>query len=194
MSKKLDITEHHLMVLSLFTRGYDSEYYIREVCRHLPMSHGTAQSVLHSLEKRNVLASVTKGKTRLFRLTNSTEASQYCKFCELYKRLIFISEQIYAGEILERMHQYIDGMYAVFGSYAKGSAQEDSDLDLLIVGTYDREKTDKTAALFGMEINIQNYEKCAFESNIKTDPLLREIMKDHVIFGNVEYFVDSVVK
>ena len=96
MSKKLDITEHHLMVLSLFTRGYDNEYYIREVCRHLPMSHGTAQSVLHSLEKKNILESNTKGKIRLFRLTNSTEAAQYCKFCELYKRLIFISEQTYA--------------------------------------------------------------------------------------------------
>ncbi len=194
MSKKLDITEHHLMVLSLFTRGYDNEYYIREVCRHLPISHGTAQSVLDSLEKRNVLVSVTKGKTRLFRLTNSTEAAQYCKFCELYKRLIFISEQRYAGEILERMHQYIDGMYAVFGSYAKGNAHEDSDLDLLIVGSYDREKTDKTAALFGMEVNVQNYEKRAFESNIKTDPLLREIIKDHIIYGDVEFFVDSVVK
>ena len=194
MSKKLDITENHLMVLSLFTRGYDNEYYVREVCRHLPMSHGTAQSVLHSLEKKNVLESGTKGKIRLFRLTNSTEAAQYCKFCELYKRLIFISEQGYAGEILERMDQYIDGMYAVFGSYAKGSAHEHSDLDLLIVGSYDREKTEKTAALFGLKIHVQNYETNAFESNLKTDPLLREMMKDHVIFGDVEFFVDSVVK
>ena len=47
---------------------------------------------------------------------------------------------------------------------------------------------------FGLKINVQNYEKSAFESNIKTDPLLREIIKDHVIFGNVEFFVDSVVK
>jgi len=52
MSKILDIREDHLRILSLFTRGYDREMYIREVARYLSISHGTAQTALEYLEAK----------------------------------------------------------------------------------------------------------------------------------------------
>jgi len=57
MSKKLDIPGSDLWVLSLFTDGYGREYYIREISALLPISHGTAQTILERLEKKLVISS-----------------------------------------------------------------------------------------------------------------------------------------
>lgn len=51
MSKKIDINENDLWVLSLFAEGYNRECYIREVTTLLPISHGIAQTILERLEK-----------------------------------------------------------------------------------------------------------------------------------------------
>jgi hypothetical protein len=68
MYEKLNITENHLRVLSLFTAGFEREYYIREVQKLLKISPRTAQLALAYLENSNVLESKLKGKIRAYRL------------------------------------------------------------------------------------------------------------------------------
>ena len=87
MSKKIDINENDLSVLALFTGGYDREYYIREISKVLPMSHGTAQTILERLEKKLVLASTLKGKTRIFRIRPGEIAVQYSSSPNSTKKL-----------------------------------------------------------------------------------------------------------
>ena len=52
MYDKLNITENHLQALSLFTNGFDNEFYIREAQRTLKISPRTSQTVLADLEQR----------------------------------------------------------------------------------------------------------------------------------------------
>ncbi|MCX6710529.1 MAG: hypothetical protein NTZ02_00385 [Candidatus Woesearchaeota archaeon] len=49
MYNKLNITENHLQALSLFTNGFEREYYIREVGKLLRISPRTAQLILEDL-------------------------------------------------------------------------------------------------------------------------------------------------
>ncbi len=42
------------MPLLIFSNGYDNEYYIREMCHHLPFSHGTVQTIPVRLEEKRV--------------------------------------------------------------------------------------------------------------------------------------------
>ncbi len=73
MYEKINITENHLNILSLFTRGFDSAYYIREVEKILKISHRTAQLILEDLEKKAVLGSKTRGKIRTLRQAGAKE-------------------------------------------------------------------------------------------------------------------------
>ena len=55
MYKKVNITENHFRILSLFSNGFDREYYIREVQRLLKISPRTSQLILADLEKKAIL-------------------------------------------------------------------------------------------------------------------------------------------
>ena len=56
MSKKIDINENYLWVLSLFAEGYNREYSIREISTLLPISHGTALTIPDRLGKKLAFA------------------------------------------------------------------------------------------------------------------------------------------
>ncbi|WP_298667917.1 hypothetical protein [uncultured Methanofollis sp.] len=77
--------------------------YIREVCTYLPISPGTAQTVLVRLEDKSVLASSQRGKIRLFRIKSGEISIQYFILAEIYKKIRFMEENPYISGILDRV-------------------------------------------------------------------------------------------
>ncbi|WAI01822.1 nucleotidyltransferase domain-containing protein [Methanogenium organophilum] len=194
MSKNLDINENSLMVLSVFSNGYDNEYYIREMCRHLPISHGTAQTILVRLEEKRVLTSSQRGKIRLFRIKPGEIATQYFTITEIYKKIRFMENEPYISEILTKISAVSEGIVLLFGSYANGTATEDSDIDIFIAGTTDKQAIKNLETLYHVEINVIVYPIPAFTSQEEFDPLITEVKKNHIIWKNAESFVRDVLK
>lgn len=194
MSYLLDITENHLKVLSLFARGYDREYYIREVCRYIPVSHGTAWNILQSLEERGVADSEIKGKIRVFRLKKTAVARNYMLLAESYRRLIFAERYPSADEIIQKILPEFQGPLALFGSYSSGEARDDSDLDLLAIGGFAGDTVRKISKTFGIEINVKEYGRDLFTPSTESDFLIREMYKNHVFLKCPEFFVGSVMR
>jgi uncharacterized protein len=193
MSKKLDIGENDLMVLSLFSEGYDREYYIREISTCLPISHGTAQTILERLEKKLVLLSSLRGKTRLFRIKPGEIAVQYFILAEQYKKISFMEEKPYVTEVLNKIDPFIEGTTLLFGSYAKGTETGDSDLDLLVAGRCDEKEISKIGKMYDIEINLQAFPEQVFERIDPRDTLLIEIKNHHIVWKNTELFVRAVI-
>lgn len=193
MSKKIDINENDLGVLALFTEGYDREYYIREISTILPISHGTAQTILERLEKKLVLTSSLKGKTRIFRIKPGEIAIQYFILAEHYKKIAFIEENPYIFEVLNRIDPFIEGTALVFGSYAKGTKTKDSDLDLLVAGHADEKNISRTGTMYDTEINVHTFPEDVFCKNNPRDTLLIEAKKHHIAWKDTERFVRAVI-
>jgi predicted nucleotidyltransferase len=193
MSKKLDISETHCSILALFTRGYHNEYYIREIASLLPVSHGTVQTILCDLEEKQVLSSTLKGRIRIFRLKKTLLAAEYLGIAEVYKRIAFLEENPLIAELMEKIDPFLSGCAGIFGSYAKGTATKGSDLDLFVAGDCDRHAIDKTAAKYGVEVNTVVLPKDAFAPVRLQDNLIQEILKDHVIWKETEFFVRTVM-
>jgi predicted nucleotidyltransferase len=193
MSKKLDITETDLMILALFSHGYDREYYIREVCTYLPISPGTAQTVLVRLEDKRVLASSQRGKIRLFRIKPSEISIQYFILAEIYKKIRFMEENPYISEVMDRVSSCTQGTTLLFGSYAKGTETEASDLDIFVAGRYDEGEVVKIGEMYGVEVNIKSYPDTAFGLKYLSDPLVLEVRKNHIVWKNTESFVREVM-
>jgi len=194
MYKKVRFTENTLQVLSLFTNDFSREYYVREVEKLLKISPRTAQLILEDLEDKGVIESKTKGKIKTFKLNPSDFTKRYLIFVEQYKAIAFLEKKLLIKEIIEKITPHIKGMGIIFGSYVKGLEKEGSDLDIFIAGSYNNDKIKKVSKNLGIDISVKCYPIKTFEKNLTKDILLKEVLKNHVVFLNVEQFIQAVFK
>jgi len=194
MYKKIKFTENTLQVLSLFTNDFNREYYIREVERLIKISPRTAQLILEDLEEKGIIESKTKGKIKTFKLNPNDFTKRYLVFVEQYKTIAFLEKKLLIKEIIEKITPNIKGIGIIFGSYVKELEKENSDLDIFIAGSYNSEEIKKVSKNFGVEISIKCYPLKTFEDNLKKDILLKEILKNHIVFLNAEQFIQGVFK
>ena len=194
MYNKINITANGLQIISLFTNGFDREYYIREVHNLLKISPRTAQLILEDLENKGIIESKVKGKIKSYKLKINELSKRYLVFVEQYKSIAFMDKNLIVKEVIEKISQYIDGIGLIFGSYAKGTSNKESDLDIFIVGNYKKEEIKKVSRNLGIEISIKYYPLKTFEKNVNQDILIREALKNHIVFKNTELFIQKVLK
>ena len=194
MYKKIRITENTLQVLSLFTNDFSREYYIREVEKLLKISPRTAQLILEDLEDKGIIESKTKGKIKTYKIKLSEFTKRYLIFVEQYKAIAFLEKNLMIKEIVEKITPTIKGIGIIFGSYVKGIEKKESDLDIFIAGNYDKEEIKRVSKNLGIEVSVKCYPLKTFEKNINKDILLKEILKNHIVFVSVEQFIQKVLK
>ena len=188
------INNIQLETLSLFTKGYDKEYYIREAARKLKVSPRTALIALAKLEKRGILESKTKGRIKFYSIRKSGLSGEFMVLTEQYKKIRFLEKNPLIREVLEKTDGFMKGIVIVFGTYAKGTQKGDSDLDLFIAGRHDERRIKHFGKKYGIEVNVKRYPMKIFEKGIGEDVLLREIAENHVIIRDAEGFVLRAAK
>jgi len=193
MYGKLNITENHLQVLSLFTNSFSKAYYIREVQKILKISPRTAQLILSDLEDKGVIESKTRGKIKSYELKRNNTSSRYLLLTEQYKTIVFLEKRLLIKEVIEKITPLINGVGIIFGSYAKGTESKDSDLDIFIIGEYDNESIKKISRDYGIEVSVKSYPLKTFKKNLANDILIKEVLKNHVVFLNAEQFIKLVL-
>lgn len=188
------VNDVDLRILSLFTKSYNKEYYIREVEKLLGISSRTALVTLAKLEKKGILESKIRGKIKTYSIKKSGLSREYFVLTEQYKKIQFLEKNHLIKEVLEKAEDYMQGIVIVFGSYAKGLQKKDSDLDIFIVGKHDEDRIKEVGKKYGIDINIKCYPMKIFEKEINTDILLKEVIENHIIIKGVEGFVWRVAK
>jgi uncharacterized protein len=183
-----------LRILNLFTKSYNIEYYIREIERALEVSSRTSLVTLAKLEKIGILKSQTRGKIKLYSINKSKLSKSFFVLTENYKKIQFINKYPVISEIIEKTDEFTNGIVLIFGSYAKELQNNNSDLDLFIVGKYNTEKIKEIGKKYQIEINVKSYPKKIFYKELHSDILLKEIMKNHIIIKGVEQFVNRAIK
>ena len=194
MYKKIRFTENTLQVLSLFTNDFSREYYVREVERLLKISPRTSQLILEDLEDKGIIESKTKGKIKTFKLNPSEFTKKYLVFVEQYKAIAFLEKKLLIKEIIEKITPHINGIGIIFGSYVKELEKEGSDLDIFIAGNYNNDEIKKVSKNLGIEISVKCYPLKIFEKSLTKDILIKEVLKNHVVFLNAEQFIQKVFK
>mgnify|MGYP001573991085 CR=1 FL=1 len=194
MYNKINITENGLQIISLFTNGFDRDYYIREVEKLLKISPRTAQLILEDLENKGIIESKVKGKIKSYKLKINELSNRYLAFVEQYKSIAFMEKNLLVKEVIDKISPFIDGIGIIFGSYAKGISNKESDLDIFVAGNYEKKEIKKVSRNLGIEISIKCYPLKTFEKNVNQDILLTEVLKNHIVFKNVELFIQKVLK
>ena len=108
---------------------------------------------------------------------------------EHLKRTLLIRK---VNEELFRMNS--EGIIVLFGSYAKGNYTKDSDIDLFYVGKIEDAgvlEIRDIGKVYGKTINVKMLSLHLFENAVRRkDPLVREVIKNHVLLQNPHQFVN----
>ena len=126
-------------------------YHLRELARRASTSAGTAARELARLSADGFVVSEMEGRQRYFRV--NTASPLYEPIRDLVRRTIG------APAVLRRHLADVRGVERamIFGSYADGRLKADSDIDVLIVGTPDRdtltEALEAAAEELGRDVN-----------------------------------------
>ena len=192
-SMKLHITENYLKVLALFTKGYQREYYIREVYKKIDIGLQTVQRILDDLEKKGILTSKIKGKIRVFALQDNQNSKDYLILTEQYKKIVFLQNYSLISQIVEKITPFVDGIGLLFGSYVKGNADEESDLDICVIGECNRSEIQKISRIYNISTNIFHYSYELFEKHKLKDHLLKEVIQNHIIITQPDQFIERIL-
>ncbi len=187
------IHNKYYQILKQFLGDYDKQIYGRELVGKVNISQKNIALVLNELKKEGILSSKISGNMKYFFLNKSnplikkylliTEMERSVRFLEKHPKIKQISISIKAD------------ILCIFGSYAKGVQKKGSDLDLFIVGRYNKDKIKKLEDKYDVKISIKNASRSDFIKSIKeSDPLIKEIISNHVLISGYEEFIEEVIK
>ncbi|MBU0457808.1 MAG: nucleotidyltransferase domain-containing protein [Nanoarchaeota archaeon] len=160
------------------------EDYVRGIAKKLNESHSTISRKLINLKKENVVDSRNEGKNKIFFLKKNIISRNYILQTELHKLTKLLRQHPELSIIFEEILKKTDEKLVVlFGSYVKGLAKKDSDIDIYI------ESKSRTVKKIIEEIHSK--------INVKIGPfdnkslLIKEIIKDHIIIRGIEMFYEN---
>lgn len=160
-----------------------NETHLREIARILGESHSTLLRKIKDLLKNNILDYKKQGKNKVFFIRNNLKARNYVYSAEIYKFNQLLRKHpelsIILGDIKKN---FPSGMVLLFGSYAKGIAKIDSDIDIYLE-TEDNKFKNKISELNSkLSIKIGAFETKSL--------LIKEIIKNHIIVRGIEEFYE----
>ena len=182
-------------IIKQFLGDYDRKIYGRELENKISISQKNIALTLDFLEKEGILSSKTSGNRRYFNLNKSNElVKKYIILAEIMNSIEFLKKNPKISHIFEKF-QSQNNIICIFGSYAKGIQKKGSDLDLFIIGKIDEKKIKELGENYNIEISIKKGTKTDFLNSLKKrDPLMKEILKSHIIIKGYEEFVEEVIK
>jgi len=167
-------------VLGYYFINPEKTHYINELANLLSVDPGNLFRKLKELEQEGILISETRGNQKYFSLNE-----KYPLLHELEK---IYNAKYGVASLLKNKISKLKGLKLawIFGSYAKNSLQQESDIDLLLVGSHSSLEA-KRAILplekdLGREINILDMTEKDFESRKrKKDEFIKNIFSQKTI-------------
>ena len=163
-----------------------TDTHVRGIAKKLNESHSTILRKLNNLKKENVIDSRKEGKNKIFFLKQNLISRNYIFQAEFHKLTKLIQNHPELNIIFEEILKKTDEkLIVLFGSYTKGLEKKDSDIDIYIE-TKNR-NVKKVVENIHSKINVK-----IGPFDIKS-PLIKEIIKDHIIIRGTEVFYDEQV-
>ncbi|MCC7574671.1 nucleotidyltransferase domain-containing protein [Candidatus Woesearchaeota archaeon] len=159
--------------------------HIRGLAKALNTNQTTIARKMQELEQQNLVDYVYEGKNKVYFLKNNLETKEYKKIIEHYKLLEIIKKQPRLRKIVEKIKSNPDIKLAIlFGSYAKHTQQESSDIDIYVETKNKQIK--KEIELQDSKINVKTGD---FN---KESLLTKEIIKNHIILKGVDRYYELI--
>lgn len=151
-----------LKVLSLFLENPHSSYYLRESARMLNMDPMTVKRALNLLVNDDLLIRTEEKNRTLYKANVENPALRHIK---ISYNLSELREKNLVDFILNKMKSVSSIM--LFGSFAKGANDNESDVDILIISLSKDKPTAKLAKHLERDVNLVNFTPAQWSNQTK---------------------------
>lgn len=174
--------EIRIDILKPFFREPAKGFLIREVSKMTNINHTTVRKWLLYYAKEGML---NKRGTSLYDQFYANPASRKFLNLKVYHNLEAIRESGIV-ETIERSYNFPP--IALFGSYAKGEDDQNSDIDICVISDINREiGIEGAEKTLGKEVSIHHFTRKGWTSLKKTNPhLVNGIANGIVLSGQLE--------
>ena len=194
--KEKYINDNTLKILGLFLDDYKKFIHIREIARKIKADTKTTSSYIKKLENLRIVNTKYIGKHKEVYLNTTNSLTPYFLILsEVYRCINFLKKNFKIKRIVEEVANEGYSLI-IFGSYAKGIANEESDLDLILIdGKISEDKIEEIEESYGIKISPYTISKKQFANmQRKKDSFFREILGSHIIIKGFSFFVLSTWK
>lgn len=175
-----------LKIMGEFSSDYSKRIYGGEIAKKLKMNQKTVSNILNSLEHENILKYTTEGKNKYYFLNKSNpQMPDLLKIIEFGRKSLFFEKYSKLKELFLELEKRTKGIIAIFGSYAKFSSNEQSDLDVFVIGSIN--EVEDLEEKYGIKINVVRSTNEKFN---KSDIFIKEVLKSHIILKGVEEYIE----
>jgi predicted nucleotidyltransferase len=181
-------------IVYVFYKNKNKKIHLRELARITGMQGQSITRYLNELEKESILSAEKQGNLKLYSLKNNNTVRSMLAFFDIerFKKLPNIRKDAIASYI--KKLQEIPVFIIIFGSTAKETYAEDSDIDLLIVTN--RKISAKEAEKEADAINATKistfqitYKDFMIELKLKEDAVIQSaISTGYPILNHVYYY------
>jgi len=179
------LNEQKVIMLETFISNSDEKTTASQIAKNHNLNQKSVYLFMEELEKEGMLTSEMQGKNKLYQLNKSNKelVGQFLCSIEHLRTIFFYQKHPNLKLIIQKILPYIDGISAIFGSYAKNTQKQTSDLDIFIVGNYNEKEITSISNTFNIDINIKH------QKSFKEDTLTKEVKKNHILIKNTEQFI-----
>lgn len=183
-----------VLILKLFFLNPRASFHLNEIGRKTGLSPSVALKECSVLLSLGLVRRSAQGNLTLYQINRESVIHEELK--RIFLKYEFLDDLI-AGRLPSEKVKYA----LIFGSFAKGTENEGSDVDLLVVADIDEGAVLKAVSEVerktGREVNYNLWTEAEFEEKNKRQiPLLREISKTPVmmIVGDENEFKRSIAQ
>jgi len=177
---------NELEIISLFRGDYNARFYLRQIGKLSKLPLKTCQNTLLILEKSKILKSRIEGRNKYFSLNlENIKTKSYLLRSEIYQTDRFIEKYPQFKMFLKALETTVP--IIVFGSFAKFTANKNSDLDLVVISKRELKLPFHLLSFSPHRINMT---KRTFLRAIKEqESLIKEIEENHIILNDHSFYV-----
>ena len=179
------LNEQKIAMFESFILNTDEKTTASQIAKKHNLNQKSIYLFMEELEKEGILTSEIQGKNKLYQLNkfNKELVNQFICSVEHLRTVYFYQENPGIKLIIQKILPHIKGIAVIFGSYAKNTQKETSDLDIFIAGNYNEKEISSISSTFGIDINIKH------QTSFREDTLIKEIKKNHILIKNTEQFI-----
>lgn len=174
-----------LQILRLLIENKEKKYSIRQVSLERKINYKSAYQAIIKLKKEGIINMEKYGNTTLCSFNNTFNNSTF--LVENYRRESLIKDKKFRA-IFNSLNGINDFFLAIlFGSYIKGTAVKNSDIDLLVI-TNNIKLIQEELSILPFELHLTDITLQDFITMLKSkeDTVVSEALKKNIILIGIE--------
>jgi predicted nucleotidyltransferase len=185
--------ENAARIMKAYTDDYINGLHVREIAKTVKISPSAASYMTRNLEKQRILDYRIEGRNKKYFINFANPVARDMMVAAELLKKTEIMEKYFIIKKMVNETDFQNSIVLLFGSFAKGTSNEESDIDILILDRNIslKKKLKKFGDLYKKATQIISMRKKNFMIDKKKEFII-EILRGHIVLNGTEEFVNML--